>query len=103
MIPLDGRGEALLEALRHQPSASWSHSRESLLVSEEEDDSSLMYSSTDDLGRKVVILNYGLQKNENSFPLGCSAVSGGSARVCQSVGKRFAKCPVRLFLERFSK
>lgn len=60
MIPLDGRGEVLLEALRHPPSASWSHSRESLLVSEEEDDSSLMYSSTDDLGRKVVILNYGI-------------------------------------------
>lgn len=36
-------------------------------------------------------------KNENNFPLGCSVVSGGSARVCQSVGKRFAKCPIRLF------
>lgn len=36
-------------------------------------------------------------KNDNNFHLGCSVVSWGSARVCQSVGKRFAKCPIRLF------
>lgn len=52
VIPRDGRGEVLLEALRHPPPISWSQSRESLLVSEEEDDSSLMCLSTDDLSRK---------------------------------------------------
>uniref|UniRef100_A0A8C4ESM3 Kinase non-catalytic C-lobe domain containing 1 n=1 Tax=Dicentrarchus labrax TaxID=13489 RepID=A0A8C4ESM3_DICLA len=52
VIPVDSRGEALLSALHSPPCTSWSQGRWSLISFEEEDDSSCVHSSTEDLGRK---------------------------------------------------
>lgn len=54
VIPVDSRGEALLAALRQPSCPTWSQRRESLFAFEEDDDSTCLYSSTEDLGRKVV-------------------------------------------------
>ncbi|XP_071337393.1 kinase non-catalytic C-lobe domain-containing protein 1 [Trachinotus anak] len=52
VIPVDGRGEALLAALRSPPSTTWGHGRGSLISIEDDDDSVSLHSSTEDLGRK---------------------------------------------------
>ncbi|XP_041803887.1 kinase non-catalytic C-lobe domain-containing protein 1 [Chelmon rostratus] len=50
VIPVDGRGEALLAALHSSPCMS--QRRGSLISFEEEDDATCVHSSTEDLGRK---------------------------------------------------
>nr|XP_046258374.1 kinase non-catalytic C-lobe domain-containing protein 1 [Scatophagus argus] len=52
VTPLDSRGEALLAALHSPPCRTLSQGRESLISIEEEDDSTCVHSSTEDLGRK---------------------------------------------------
>uniref|UniRef100_UPI0037E750FF kinase non-catalytic C-lobe domain-containing protein 1 n=1 Tax=Semicossyphus pulcher TaxID=241346 RepID=UPI0037E750FF len=52
VIPVDSRGEAILAALHSPPCKTWSQGRGSLISFEEEDDSTYVHSTTDDLGRK---------------------------------------------------
>ncbi|XP_074502963.1 kinase non-catalytic C-lobe domain-containing protein 1 isoform X1 [Sebastes fasciatus] len=52
VIPVDGRGEALLAALHGPPCTTWIQGRGSLISFEEDDDSMCVHSSTEDLGRK---------------------------------------------------
>lgn len=54
VIPVDGRGEALLAAL-HAPACSpRSQQRDSLVTFEEDDSPSSLHSSAEDLGKKVL-------------------------------------------------
>ncbi|KAM3606530.1 uncharacterized protein V6R79_018130 [Siganus canaliculatus] len=52
VVPLDGRGEALLSALHSPPCMTWSQRSRSLISFEEDDDSASVHSSTEDLGKK---------------------------------------------------
>ncbi|XP_034755122.1 kinase non-catalytic C-lobe domain-containing protein 1 [Etheostoma cragini] len=52
VIPVDGRGEALLAALHSPPSTTLIQGRGSLISFEEDEDSTGVHSSTGDLGRK---------------------------------------------------
>nr|XP_020507638.1 kinase non-catalytic C-lobe domain-containing protein 1 isoform X1 [Labrus bergylta] len=52
VIPVDSRGEAILAALHSPACKTWSRCRGSLSSIEEDDDSSCVHSSTEDLGRK---------------------------------------------------
>lgn len=56
VIPVDSRGEALLAALHSPLSINWSKGGGSQLSFEEDDESVGVYSSTEDLGRKVCIM-----------------------------------------------
>ncbi|XP_036980420.1 kinase non-catalytic C-lobe domain-containing protein 1 isoform X1 [Acanthopagrus latus] len=52
VIPVDSRGEALLAVLHSPPCTAGSQRTGSLVSLEEEEDSTCMYSSTEDLGKK---------------------------------------------------
>ncbi|XP_035848209.1 kinase non-catalytic C-lobe domain-containing protein 1 isoform X2 [Sander lucioperca] len=52
VIPVDSRGEALLAALHSPPSTTLIQGRGSLINFEEDDDSTSVHSSTEDLGRR---------------------------------------------------
>lgn len=56
VIPLDSRGEALLAALHTSVCSPRSQQRESLIDFEEDDSPASLHSSTEDLGKKVLII-----------------------------------------------
>lgn len=53
---MDGRGAALLAALHTSAGPPRSQQRDSLISSEEEDRPASLHSSTEDLGKKVLVI-----------------------------------------------
>lgn len=54
VVPVDGRGEALLAALHAPAGSPRSQQRDSLISLEEDDRAASLHSSTEDLGKKVL-------------------------------------------------
>ncbi len=84
VVPVDSRGETLLAALHSPPGATWSEGRGNLTSFEEEDDSTCVHSSTEDLRRKVSVIKWQVVLHQRFLNYGPRTSSGLWSNACWS-------------------